>query len=109
MTPAEGRTAALEIRLETSRCPHGRLLVRAPDGAESGSAIVASAWRPEVRFRVAVKPIPIGAAYEVVLQGCAAGALAPPLMPRSGFIVLDRPRVLGTPADAVRVFARSAG
>ncbi len=109
VTPAEGRTAALEIRLETSRCPHGRLLVRAPDGAESGSAIVASAWRPEVRFRVAVKPIPIGAAYEVVLQGCAAGALAPPLMPRSGFIVLDRPRALGTPADAVRVFARSAG
>ena len=103
-----GATAALEVRLDARRCTNGRIVVSATRGPGATVPIVATPFRHTVRVRVPLAAAAEGP-FEGRIEGCSAGALAPPLLPRFGFLVVDTKRVRGSPADAIRLFAPAPG
>ncbi len=102
--PGDVATSALEVRLDSRRCAGGRIVVVPASGPRSAVAIVPVPFRVAERVRVALDPKASGP-FDGRLEGCRPGALAPPLLPRFGFLLVDRPRVRGTRADAIRLFA----
>jgi hypothetical protein len=99
-----GETAALEVRLDARRCSNGRIVVAPARGPATTVPIVATPFRHTVRVRVALDRS-AEPPFDGRIEGCAAGALAPPLLPRFGFLLFEKPRVRGSPADAIRLFA----
>jgi hypothetical protein len=99
-----GPTAALEVRLDARRCKNGRIVVTPAQGPGSTVPIVATPFRQAVRVRVPLAPAAQGP-FDGRIEGCEAGALAPPLLPRFGFLLVEKPRARGAPADAIRLFA----